>query len=50
MVRVQTNHQIEADVKHDGDVGDELDIIPCQAFGQLDLDKLIELLSTLLAI
>ena len=50
VVRVQTNHQIEADVEHDGNVGDELDIIPCQALGQLDLDKLVELLGTLLAI
>lgn len=50
VIRVQTNHQIEADVKHDGNVGDELDIIPCQALGQLDLDKLVELLGSLLAI
>ena len=50
MVRVQTNHQIEADVEHDGNVGDELDVIPCQALSQLDLDKLVELLGTLLAI
>ena len=50
VVRVQTNHQIEADVEHDGNVGDELDVIPCQALGQLDLDKLVELLGTLLAI
>ena len=50
MVRVEAQHQIEADVEHNGDVSDELDVVPRKALSQLDLYKFVEFLGSLLAI